>query len=240
MSDRDDTRDNHENTRESGSMFDPRAAGYPKGWHTHPRGANGPIGDPDSRSTSVMDASATRPPPLAPHAVCVALLAVRVRARAWMDGWLTHSASSDCIVSFVRSRGFRSTDARASRSCARTVETGTVLVVQQRGKFAFFANEGCEFVNPCLCQAVAGAVSTGVQSLDVSVETKTKDNVFVMIVVSVRVSSIRSSFVSRLGHSRARSFDFSSTDGCSFLFFFARAAEIQSPSPRSFPSPSRR
>ena len=41
MSDRDDTRDNHENTRETGSMFDPRAAGYPKGWHTHPRGANG-------------------------------------------------------------------------------------------------------------------------------------------------------------------------------------------------------
>jgi len=35
--------------------------------HTHPRGANGPTGDPDSRSTLVMDASATRPPPL----VCV-------------------------------------------------------------------------------------------------------------------------------------------------------------------------
>jgi hypothetical protein len=42
MSDRDDTRDNHENTRECGSMFDPRAAGYPELTHTHPRGANGP------------------------------------------------------------------------------------------------------------------------------------------------------------------------------------------------------
>ena len=41
MSDRDDTRDTRDNTREYGSMFDPRAAGYPKGWHTHPRGANG-------------------------------------------------------------------------------------------------------------------------------------------------------------------------------------------------------
>ena len=84
-------------------------------------------------------------------------------------------------------------------------------VVQQCGKFAFFANEGCHFVNPCVGQAVAGTISTRVQSLDVSVETKTKDNVFVMIVVSVRVSSIRSirsSFVSRLGRSRARSFDF--------------------------------
>jgi len=37
---------------------------YKRQWRTHPRGANGPIGDPDSRSTSVMDASATRPPPL--------------------------------------------------------------------------------------------------------------------------------------------------------------------------------
>ena len=31
MSDRDDTRDTRDNTRECGSMFDPRAAGYPEG-----------------------------------------------------------------------------------------------------------------------------------------------------------------------------------------------------------------
>jgi hypothetical protein len=31
MSDRADTRDTRGNTRESGSMFDPRAAGYPEG-----------------------------------------------------------------------------------------------------------------------------------------------------------------------------------------------------------------
>lgn len=84
--------------------------------------------------------------------------------------------------------------------------TGTVQVVQQCGKFAFFANEGCHFVNPCVGQAVAGTISTRVQSLDVSVETKTKDNVFVMIVVSVRVSSSRSSFVRVASRSFSRAF----------------------------------
>lgn len=71
-------------------------------------------------------------------------------------------------------------------------------VVQQCGKFAFFANEGCHFVNPFIGQAVAGTISTRVQSLDVSVETKTKDNVFVMIVVSVRDSRARAVFFSGL------------------------------------------
>ena len=70
--------------------------------------------------------------------------------------------------------------------CFTCVPTGTVQVIQQCGKFAFFAREGCHFVNPFIGQAVAGAVSTRVQSLDVSVETKTKDNVFVTIVVSTQ------------------------------------------------------
>jgi gentisate 1,2-dioxygenase len=87
------------------------------------------------------------------------------------------------------------------------VPTGTVQVVQQCGKFAFFANEGCHFVNPFIGQAVAGTISTRVQSLDVSVETKTKDNVFVMIVVSVRDSRARAVFfaglVSRLASFRS-------------------------------------
>lgn len=75
--------------------------------------------------------------------------------------------------------------------CFTCVPTGTVQVVQQCGKFAFFANEGCHFVNPCVGQAVAGTISTRVQSLDVSVETKTKDNVFVMIVVSTQYQVLR-------------------------------------------------
>jgi hypothetical protein len=45
---------------------------------------------------------------------------------------------------------------------------------------------------------VAGTISTRVQSLDVSVETKTKDNVFVMIVVSVRDSRARAVFFAGL------------------------------------------
>ena len=38
MSDRVDTRDNHEDTREYGSMFDLRAAGFPKGLAHTPAG----------------------------------------------------------------------------------------------------------------------------------------------------------------------------------------------------------
>ena len=138
----------------------------------------------------------------------VALRAVRVRARAWMDG-LTDDASIQLIPSFhsfVRSFVRVDFGRLTSRSCARTVPTGTVQVVQQCGKFAFFANEGCHFVNPCVGQAVAGTISTRVQSLDVSVETKTKDNVFVMIVVSVRVSASRSSFVRVASRSFSRAF----------------------------------
>jgi regulator of protease activity HflC (stomatin/prohibitin superfamily) len=41
-------------------------------------------------------------------------------------------------------------------------------------------------VNCCIGESVAGALSTRIQSLDVSVETKTKDNVFVVIVVSTQ------------------------------------------------------
>ena len=70
--------------------------------------------------------------------------------------------------------------------CFTCVPTGSVQVIQQCGKFKFFARPGCNFINPFVGQGVAGALSTRVQQLDVSVETKTKDNVFVMIVVSTQ------------------------------------------------------
>ena len=80
MSDRDDTRDTRDNTRECGSMFDPRAEradthtrGAPTGFssdrpreNTHSRGANGPR----SRTRISFDVSDGRfrdPPAAAGH-----------------------------------------------------------------------------------------------------------------------------------------------------------------------------
>eukprot|EP00218_Dolichomastix_sp_CCMP3274_P016908 CAMPEP_0170137022 /NCGR_PEP_ID=MMETSP0033_2-20121228/3822_1 /TAXON_ID=195969 /ORGANISM="Dolichomastix tenuilepis, Strain CCMP3274" /LENGTH=264 /DNA_ID=CAMNT_0010372843 /DNA_START=106 /DNA_END=900 /DNA_ORIENTATION=+ len=48
------------------------------------------------------------------------------------------------------------------------------------------AEPGCHFLN-CICgEAVAGGLSLRIQQLDVAVETKTHDNVFVTMVVSVQ------------------------------------------------------
>ena len=70
--------------------------------------------------------------------------------------------------------------------CFTCVPTGTIQVVSQCGRFKRFARPGCQPLNPCIGEGVEGALSTRIQSLDVSVETKTKDNVFVVIVVSTQ------------------------------------------------------
>merc|ERR1711943_170785 len=77
--------------------------------------------------------------------------------------------------------------------CWTCVPQGTIQVIQERGKFKKFADPGCHWVIPCLCQDVAGALSTRVQALDVAVETKTKDNVFVTIIVSTQYMVLRES-----------------------------------------------
>ena len=59
-------------------------------------------------------------------------------------------------------------------------------MIQQWGKFLKFAEPGCHVLVPCLGHEIAGALSTRIQSLDVAVETKTKDNVFVTIIVSTQ------------------------------------------------------
>ena len=66
------------------------------------------------------------------------------------------------------------------------VPQGTIQVIQQWGKFKKFAHPGFHCLIPCLGDEVAGALSTRIQSLDVAVETKTKDNVFVTIIVSTQ------------------------------------------------------
>lgn len=66
-----------------------------------------------------------------------------------------------------------------------TVKQQTSAIIERFGKFKRTANAGLNFKVP-LIDRIAGKVSLRVQQLDVRVETKTKDNVFVVVVVSVQ------------------------------------------------------
>src|SRR5271165_2831142 len=66
-----------------------------------------------------------------------------------------------------------------------TVETGQVAIVQRLGKFARVAGPGLNWKTP-LIENVVTRMSMKVQQFDVQVETKTQDNVFVQIPVSIQ------------------------------------------------------
>ncbi|HEY4979055.1 MAG TPA: SPFH domain-containing protein [Candidatus Acidoferrum sp.] len=66
-----------------------------------------------------------------------------------------------------------------------TVETAQVAIVQRPGKFARVAGPGLNWKTP-LIEAVVRRMSMKVQQFDVQVETKTQDNVFVQIPVSIQ------------------------------------------------------
>ncbi|HAW00766.1 MAG TPA: SPFH domain-containing protein, partial [Verrucomicrobiales bacterium] len=65
-----------------------------------------------------------------------------------------------------------------------TVKQQTAGVVTRFGKFTRIADPGLNFLIPFL-ERVAGYVNLRVRQLDVEVETKTADNVFVKVLVSV-------------------------------------------------------
>ena len=67
-----------------------------------------------------------------------------------------------------------------------TVNTGTVALIEQFGKFTKIAKPGLNVVIPCFCEFPAATVSMRLQQMEVSCETKTKDNVFVLIRVAVQ------------------------------------------------------
>eukprot|EP01102_Stenamoeba_stenopodia_P004573 TRINITY_DN14875_c0_g1_i1.p1 TRINITY_DN14875_c0_g1~~TRINITY_DN14875_c0_g1_i1.p1 ORF type:complete len:284 (-),score=51.59 TRINITY_DN14875_c0_g1_i1:343-1194(-) len=69
--------------------------------------------------------------------------------------------------------------------CFATVEQSNVGVVESCGKFEKLARPGCICLNPCT-ETVAGRVTLRIQQLDVRVETKTQDNVFVTVIVAVQ------------------------------------------------------
>ena len=66
-----------------------------------------------------------------------------------------------------------------------TVEQQTVAVVQRFGKFVALAGPGMHAKIP-LIDHIAGRQNMRVQQLDVSIETKTEDNVFVNLIVAVQ------------------------------------------------------
>lgn len=72
--------------------------------------------------------------------------------------------------------------------CIQSVNNDQIKVVERCGKFSKTAGPGLLVLplNICCIENVAGEVSTRIQQLDVRVETKTKDNVFVEITVSVQ------------------------------------------------------
>lgn len=62
----------------------------------------------------------------------------------------------------------------------------SVDIIEQCGRFSHIAQPGCNCVHCYIGQSVVGTVSMRVQQLDVRCETKTRDNVFVTLVISVQ------------------------------------------------------
>jgi len=71
-----------------------------------------------------------------------------------------------------------------------TVKQQTAAIVERFGKFQTIAQSGLRFKIP-LIDRIAGRLSLKIQQLDVIVETKTKDDVFVRLKVSVQYKVIK-------------------------------------------------
>lgn len=71
------------------------------------------------------------------------------------------------------------------------VKQQTAAIVERFGKFTSIRNSGLQFKIPII-DRVAGRINLKIQQLDVIVETKTKDDVFVRLKVSVQFQVIRS------------------------------------------------
>ncbi|MDI9256082.1 MULTISPECIES: SPFH domain-containing protein [Flavobacterium] len=75
-------------------------------------------------------------------------------------------------------------------SCFFTVKQQTAVVVERFGKFLSIRNSGLQLKIPII-DRIAGRVNLRIQQLDVIIETKTKDNVFVKMKVSVQFKVIQ-------------------------------------------------
>ncbi|MFI1772613.1 SPFH domain-containing protein [Thalassobellus citreus] len=75
-------------------------------------------------------------------------------------------------------------------SFAFTVKQQTAAIIERFGRFNAIRHSGLRFKIP-LIDRIAGRISLKIQQLDVIVETKTKDDVFVKLKVSVQYKVIR-------------------------------------------------
>ena len=71
-------------------------------------------------------------------------------------------------------------------NCCAIVSESEVAMIERCGKFEGVAAPGCHIIIPCIGQTVAGVVSTRLTQLDVKCETKTRDNVFVVMSINVQ------------------------------------------------------
>ncbi|XP_028756468.1 protein PPLZ12 [Neltuma alba] len=71
------------------------------------------------------------------------------------------------------------------------VQQSNVGVVERWGRFYKLAEPGFHFFNPFAGECLAGLLSTRVSSLDVRIETKTKDNVFVQLLCSIQYRVVK-------------------------------------------------
>jgi hypothetical protein len=76
-----------------------------------------------------------------------------------------------------------STREPAAHPAAALASQDEVKVVEQLGKFFMVARPGYNCLLPCLCQFVKGTLSMRLMQLDITCETKTNDNVFVVLKV---------------------------------------------------------
>ena len=71
-----------------------------------------------------------------------------------------------------------------------TVKQQTAVVIERFGKFTSIRNSGLQLKIPII-DRIAGRVNLRIQQLDVIIETKTKDNVFIKMKVSVQFNVIQ-------------------------------------------------
>ncbi|KAI3918249.1 hypothetical protein MKX01_041569 [Papaver californicum] len=71
------------------------------------------------------------------------------------------------------------------------IDQASIGVIERWGRFSKLANPGFHFFNPLAGECLAGVLSTRINSLDVKIETKTKDNVFVQLLCSIQYRVIK-------------------------------------------------
>ena len=75
-------------------------------------------------------------------------------------------------------------------SAVFTVKQQTAVIVERFGKYNSIRQSGLHFKIPII-DRLAGKINLKIQQLDVIIETKTKDNVFVKMKVSVQFKLIQ-------------------------------------------------